>query len=148
MNKKTTIKNLLNQKGVSLYLAVVVMTALLAIVFGTSTILSVQFKITKGMEHSVSALYAADTGIERVLKDIFEDPTGVSFSYNGLLNNEASYSVDVVCCGAGPNCVPCLVSGMSVDPNCEAVYYCVNSRGYFGPPGDRKKTQRAIQVSL
>ena len=148
MNKKITIKILLNQKGVSLYLAVVVMTALLAIVFGTSTILSVQFKTIKGMEHSVSALYAADTGIERALKDIFEDPAGVAISYNGTLNNGASYSVDVVCCGAGSNCVPCLTTGMVVDPNCEAIYYCVKSRGYFGPPTDRTKTQRAIQVSL
>lgn len=141
-------KIIFNQKGVSLYLAVVVMTALLAIVFGTSTILSVQFKITKGMEHSVSALYAADTGIERALKDIFEDPASVADSYSATLNNGARYEVDVVCCGAGSGCMPCLISGMAVDSNCQAVYYCINSRGYFGPPSDRDKTQRAIQVSL
>lgn len=55
------------QKGVSLYLSVVIMVILLAIVLGISTILLGQLKMIRGMENSVIAFYAADTGVERVL---------------------------------------------------------------------------------
>ena len=54
-------------KGVSLYLAVVIMAILLAIVLGVSAILVSQIKIIRGVENSVIAFYAADTGIEDIL---------------------------------------------------------------------------------
>ena len=62
-----------SQKGVSLYLAVIIMLILLAIALGVSTILVGQIKTIRGMGNSVSAFYAADTGIETELKKIFKD---------------------------------------------------------------------------
>jgi hypothetical protein len=56
-----------NQKGLSLYLAVILMAIVLAIVFGITTILLTQLESIKGMGNSVVAFYAADTGIEQVL---------------------------------------------------------------------------------
>jgi len=143
-----------NQKGFSLYLAVALITVLLAMVLSVSAILAKQLKIIGGLEDSVMALYAADSGIEQALTAIIHNRAVPGSSYNGTLDNGASYAVLVNCCGAGTGCVyagasplPCpLVSG--IDVNCSANYYCVKSRGYFGPPSDRTKTQRALQVNL
>jgi hypothetical protein len=91
----------MNQKGVSLYLAVVLMTMLLALVLGISTILLRQLQSIRGMEDSVVALYAADSGIEQVLVDVIGNRTDPIEHYNNVLSNGASYSVDVVCCQSG-----------------------------------------------
>lgn len=143
-----------HKKGISLYLAIGVMSVLLSVVLGISAILARQFKIMAGMEDSVIALYAADTGIERALVDIIKNKMNPPpASYSAILTNQASYAVSVVCCGNwGANCVytdgglACPIG--ATDANCTAVYYCVKSRGYFGPPSDRTKTQRAVQVAL
>ena len=55
------------QRGVAIYLALIILSVILAIGMGMSAILIGQMKITKGMENSVVALYAADSGIERIL---------------------------------------------------------------------------------
>jgi hypothetical protein len=55
------------QRGVAVYLALIIMFAILVIGLGISTILIGQLKITRGMENSVVAIYAADTGIENIL---------------------------------------------------------------------------------
>jgi hypothetical protein len=145
----------MSQKGVSLYLAVVLMTMLLAMVLGISALLLKQLQTIAGMEDSVVALYAADSGIEKVLIDVIGnriDPP--QDHYSATLDNQASYDVEVVCCqsgigdcawGGGFDC-PSQIS--SSDSNCPGYFYCIKSRGYYGPPGNRKKTQRAIQVAL
>jgi len=58
-----------SQKGVSLYLAIMMMSVFLTIVLGMSAILFHQLKIIRQMGNSVVAFYAADTGIERALYD-------------------------------------------------------------------------------
>lgn len=54
-------------KGVALYLALMVMGILLALALGISAILLSQTKVIKEMGNSVIAFYAANTGIERAL---------------------------------------------------------------------------------
>ena len=147
------MKKYRNQRGVSLYLAIVVMVALLAIVLGTSIILARQFKIIRGMENSVIALYAADAGIETVLESAFSNILGVNSHYPAgggtfLLDNGAEWEVNVVCCDEGSgNCIwdtaggnPCPFGDSDIA--CNADYYCFKSRGYY------EETQRAIQVDL
>src|SRR3989344_7397808 len=56
-----------NQKGVSLIITFFIMTILLALVLGISTILFNEIKIIGNIGNSVSALYAADAGIEKTL---------------------------------------------------------------------------------
>lgn len=84
-----------SNKGVSLYLTIVIMSILLAISFGVGTIFLGQTKIIRGMGDSVIALYAADTGIERALYNIRkESGTGnVSETWGvnyGYIVNESS----------------------------------------------------------
>jgi hypothetical protein len=55
------------QRGVILYLALMIMTVLLAIGLGISTIILFQLRMIRGMGDSVKAFCAADTGIERIL---------------------------------------------------------------------------------
>jgi len=60
-------QSLNSQKGVSLYIAFMIMMSLLAIAFGISAILFSQMKMIRGIGDSVIAFYAADTGIEKTL---------------------------------------------------------------------------------
>jgi Tfp pilus assembly protein PilX len=55
------------QKGFSLYLALMIMIIILSISLGISAIIISQLKIIRGIEDSVIALCAADSGIEQVL---------------------------------------------------------------------------------
>ena len=57
------------EEGVSLYLAIIIMSILLAIVLGVSAILYSQLRITNEVGSSVVAFYAADSGIERAMYD-------------------------------------------------------------------------------
>lgn len=54
-------------RGVSVFLAVIILSILLAIALGLSTILVSQIRMIKGMGDSILSFYAADTGVERVL---------------------------------------------------------------------------------
>jgi len=112
-------------KGVSLYLSVLVMIVLLSIVLGLSTILVTQVKIIRGLENSVIAFYAADSGIERVL-DEGENATD-TVDYSFYLDNNAFSSPEYVATGT---------------QNCPAdvANFCINSKGIY------KGTQRVIQV--
>ncbi len=58
-----------SEQGVSLYLAIMIMSILLAIVLGMSAVLFYQLKMVGEMGNSVVAFYAADTGIENALYD-------------------------------------------------------------------------------
>lgn len=110
------------QKGISLYLSIMIMVVLLAIVLGISGILLGQLKTMRGMENSVIAFYAADTGIEKVLINR-EDPISLD-GFSETLPNGAIYEVKVL-----------------LGVNCGADNYCISSVGIY------KETQRAIQVS-
>jgi len=120
-----------SQKGVSLYLAIVIMIILLSAVLGVTTILVGQLRMIKEMENSVIAFYAADTGIEEVLKVIIHD-VGVPDPRYPLVAGTytpvggASYYVDVLSPGVG----------------CTASLYCVQSVGIY------KETRRAIEVKI
>jgi hypothetical protein len=72
-NKKSPIlqtSDFTFQKGISLYLALIIMFILIAIGLGVSLIIVSQMKMMKGMGDSVVAFYAADTGIEQTLYQV------------------------------------------------------------------------------
>ncbi len=118
-----------SQKGVSLYLSIMIMVILLAIVLGISGILLGQLKMMKGMENSVIAFYAAETGIERMLMDR-NDPT-LSLA---LLGCPCS-GTDV--CTLGNNINYCVEAQALPDPD----HFKISSVGTY------KETRRAIQVA-
>ncbi|TFB07964.1 hypothetical protein E3V08_05985 [Candidatus Atribacteria bacterium MT.SAG.1] len=61
---------MLNQKGISLYLAIMVMSILSAVSLGLISMSISGIKIAKGLENSVMSFYAANTGIEHSLYNI------------------------------------------------------------------------------
>ena len=120
-----------SQKGVSLYLAVVIMVILLSAVLGVTTILVGQLRMIKEMENSVVAFYAADTGIEEVLTVIIHDVGDPEIRYPLVAGTytpvgDAFYYVDVLSPGV----------------DCTASLYCVQSVGIY------KETRRAIEVKI
>lgn len=158
------------QKGVSLLLALIILAIILAMVLGLSTILVSQIRIIRGMGYSVIAFYAADSGIEKTLYEIFENSTTTSY-FTDTLDNTASYETKIYCCSreildveceyddfefggavnpspANPcnlNPHPPGVPGVDpppIDPDCQATKYCVRSVGEY------KDTKRAIEVKI
>lgn len=115
------------QKGVSLYLALVILAVLLGISLGLSIISIAQIKMIRGMEESVIAFYAADTGIEKMLYNPVSDRSET-------FPNNASYEAQIRC---RPGFSPC---PFTEDPDCDALRFCIKSKGKF------RQTQRAIEV--
>lgn len=114
--------NTKHQRGVSLYLALMVTTIMLAIALGLSSIFIGQTKTIKQIGNSVIALCAADTGIEVVLLNR-NNPASIPET---ALSNGATYRV-VVSRGGMGDC--------SAENN-----YCIKSIGsYLG-------TRRAIEI--
>jgi len=110
------------QKAASLYLAVMVMTIMLAMALGLSSIFIGQTKMMKQMGNSVIALCAADAGIEAVLLNR-NNPANIPET---VLANGATYQVIVAAGGTG---------------DCPAEdNYCIKSIGsYLG-------TKRAVEI--
>lgn len=110
------------QKGIALYLSVIIMTLILAIALGISTIFLGQINVMKGLGYSVIAFYAADAGIEKILLTR-DNPLDIGLT---ALSNGAAYQVFVTAGGVG---------------SCTASSYCIRSIGSY------KETNRAIEIS-
>jgi len=103
------------EKGVSLYVAFMIMSILLVIGFSISAILVSEIKVMRGMGRSVSAFYAAETGIEKTLYlDNTQIPEGGD---RGLCN----------ICNIPEEWDSCQLSGSDCDPisctNCICTFY-------------------------
>ena len=121
-----------SEKGLSIYLTLMVMTILLAMALGLSAILFGQIRIAREIGNSVVAFYAADTGIERELKEA--NPPGTTYSgyldlnKNGIKDERDSfYNVSVLSPGT---------NGCPVEST-----FCIKSIGIY------KEIRRAIQVT-
>lgn len=84
-NKKTT-----KEKGVSLYLAIVILSVLTAVLLALVSISVSQIKVIWTLSDSIKAFYAADTGIEQALYQVRKEG-----NYNNFLgkNGDSSYQV-------------------------------------------------------
>ncbi len=109
------------QRGVILFLSLIIMTIILAISFGLNAIFLGQLEVMKGMGNSVIAFHAANTGIERVLAGDQTNPLPVG----GTLPNNASYEVFVAIGGIG---------------DCQALNFCIESIGTY------RGARRAIEI--
>jgi len=124
------------EKGITLYFAVVIMTLLLALALGITSILIGQIKITKGMSDSVIAFYAGDTGIEHAMYEYFVKGTSFSQPYvSGTITvsggTDRTYSVNAYSRGNPED--KC--------PSSSFNYYCFESFGQY------QNTERAIKVN-
>ncbi len=139
-----------SQKGISLYLSIMIMVILLSIVLGMSGILLGQLKMMKGIENSVIAFYAADTGIEKVLEELYSDGTCTDH-YDDFLDLDDSGGGGVTDCPIdllkyNDACykVLCRANGelFPDESVCGADNYCIRSLGVF------REIRRSIEVEL
>ena len=131
----------ITEKGISLYITIIILSVLLGISLALSTILIAQIKIIRGMEDSITAFYAADSGIEMELyeKHYLDEGAAVGDNYSGFLDLDGG--------GTGSNCP----ADLSTHPG-DACYrvtitqivpsYQIKSIGVF------KKTRRAIEIEI
>jgi len=85
------------EKGISLYLAIVIITVLTSALLALVSVSVSQIGIIWGLGDSVNAFYAADTGAERILYDIYKGgyiPILGDCPYSGTLDG-AVYQVCV-----------------------------------------------------
>jgi len=133
------------ERGVSLYIAFMIMTTLLGIALGVSALLFVQLGILRGMGHAVFAFYATEAGVERslyldnvfclaeeehapCLADEFET-IGATPPSSVQLGNGASYQLVAEDAGEG-GC-----------PDSLGYNYCVKATGSF------QEARRAVRVA-
>jgi hypothetical protein len=128
------------ERGVSLYIAFMIMTALMGISFGMSAILFSQLGILKGIGHSVFAFFATEAGVEHALyldnsvcaTEEDHAPCLTTAFLNIppqqlILSNGARYKLTAEAGGQG---------GCPVERN-----YCVKSVGTY------QQAQRAVRVA-
>ena len=126
------------ERGISLLFVVLIMSVILAIGFGVSGIFIQQTKMMEEVGYSVNSFYAADSGVEQQLYDLYkaaEDDHQAEYT-GFFVENGASYEVRAVC---GIDNTTCFV-GIVPDANCTAVNYCIKSIGSY------KKIKRAIEI--
>ena len=134
--------NFQNQKGVSLYIAFMIMTTLLGIALGTSALLFTQIGILRGMGHAVLAFYATEAGVERaqyidntfcVSEEEHAPCLATEFSnippQDLILTNGASYILLAEDAGTG-GC-----------PGASGFNYCVKATGSY------KDARRAVRMA-
>ena len=100
-----------DKRGISLYLSVLVLAAVLAIGFGITSLLLGQLKTSRDIQKLMSVIYASDAGVERTLYKIRQNGDFTTCSTLGppaeceipttLLQNQASYKVIVLDPGVG-----------------------------------------------
>ncbi|MDP2735385.1 MAG: hypothetical protein Q8P12_04205 [bacterium] len=133
------------ERGVSMYIAFMIMTTLLGIALGVSALLFAQLGILRGMGHSVFAFYATEAGVERALyiDNTFcleeeehapclageFDAIGASPPGSVSLSNGASYQLVAEDAGEG-GC-----------PNLLGYNYCVKVTGSY------QEARRAVRVA-
>lgn len=118
-------------KGTILYFAVLILSVIFAMAMGLSLIIFGQLKMQREIGHSVIALCAADSGIERALYEIYTTSTPEPFSFSistTTLDNGAKFKVDVYASSSG-QCASF------------AKYYCIKSQGFF------EGVTRAVEAS-
>lgn len=138
-----------NEKGVSLYIAFMVMTMLLGIGFGMSALLLSQLDTLKGVGYSVFAFYATDAGIERAM---YEDNKGcvskqvIAEHITCLQGRIAAIPQDELKLSNGARFELCDASNVCVQRGGQGVCpvgnsYCVRSVGVYN------QIRRAVRIA-
>ena len=148
--------NIKQEKGVSLYVAFMIMSILLVIGFGISAILVSEIKVMRGMGRSVNAFYAAETGIEKTLYlDNMQIPEDGDRGLCNICNVPGEWDG---CQAAGSDCDPLSCTNCTVSlydetgalrHDIEATVTTVGetSTTIIKSVGTYKSTKRAIQIT-
>ncbi|MCX6765295.1 MAG: hypothetical protein NT148_02025 [Candidatus Nealsonbacteria bacterium] len=134
----------MNNKGSALLYTVLLLSILLTVVLGLSTLISAQFEIMKGTGNSVVAFYAADAGMERAINYMRTGLDNLSLSGGDTVDisdfsNGATYKISIRCKNNGQlnEC-----ASMPPDGNCNADNFCIKSVGTY------KGVKRALMVTI
>ncbi len=122
-----------NNKGSSIYFAIAIISIVLGIVLGASSILITQIRIIREMGYSVSAIYAADSGIEKILFDIRQTDMDVN-NFPGMVGSfgEGNYQYEIKASDFL----------FSSDPECDAANICIRATGRY------LSAQRGIEIEF
>jgi len=112
------------ESGISLLLAILILSLILAVALGLNTILLRQIRMAREIGNSVTAFYAADSGIEEVLMVRDNPSSSCTQGSPCQLGNGAKYYLSIVPAGG----------------SCLSQNYCVKSIGIF------KETRRGIEI--
>jgi len=141
-----------SQRGISLLFIVLITSLILAIGLGISALLIQELRMMSEIGYSVIALYAADSGIEAAIYDLYQSdspypkhsdqPKSGYYSDNADLG-DARYETFAKCCN--PDFEKCSLEcptdlGFEIDENCNTTNYCLKSLGSY------KKVKRAIEI--
>jgi hypothetical protein len=137
VNKKMQNNNL--QKGVSIYLIVIIISTLLAVSLNVATLIVGGAKIISNSADSVKAFYAANTGVEEALYLAKSSNSCDDFNSDvGGINNY-HYVVTILCdCDTG--CVACAPG------QCLETGTAINSEGQYRSDGINVSTRRKISI--
>jgi type IV secretory pathway VirB3-like protein len=125
------------QKGVSLLFVVLIMGVILSIGLGISSILVQQIGLLEDIGYSVVSFYAADSGVERQLYELYKAPTPQCQNTDSW--GATSYTATAKC-GASVLSEEC-PSGFEIDSDCDALNYCIKSTGKY------QEVKRAIEIT-
>ena len=126
------------QKGVSLLFVILIMGVILSIGLGISSILVQQIKLMEDIGYSVVSFYAADSGVERQLYELYKAPAPQPENVDSL-GESVSY-VATAKCGASISPEKC-PSGFEIDSDCDALNFCIKSTGKC------QEVKRAIEIT-
>ncbi len=131
-----SITKIKKTNGISLLFVVFIMSVILAIGLGISGILIQQTRMIGKIGYSVVSFYAADSGIERQLYDLYKSssPQPTHSAYCGL-----AYFETIARCGKNVPLEDC-PTGFDIDPSCSALNYCIKSIGNY------EEIKRAIEI--
>ena len=87
------MKSKILEKGVAIYLAIIIMSILLSIGLGLTVTIISQLKLTRNISDSLVAFYAADTGIEDGVYDVRQNGGGKGSNFEDFLGLDCGYKV-------------------------------------------------------
>ncbi|MFH1462752.1 MAG: hypothetical protein ABIG08_03615 [bacterium] len=128
-----------SEKGISLLFIILIMSVILAIGLGISGILVQQIKTTEQIGYSVVSFYAADSGVEQELYELYREETPQSYFPN-IPVGSAMYTVKAKC-GGNVALGECAFGDSEIDPDCTAANYCIKSIGSYQGTNRAIKTQ-------
>lgn len=126
-NTKYKIQNY--ESGIAVTLSILILSAVLAIALGASTILLREIQFARTSNFYVRAFFAADSGIEKILT-LRETP-----------NNFSECTTPASPCALSNGAEFWIIVNASTTPGCVADNYCIESVGRYGG------TKRAIEVN-
>lgn len=148
-----------NQRGISLLFTVLITSLILAVSLGISALLIQEMRMMGEIGYSVIAFYAADSGIEEAIYDLYQSSSPIP-EHPGHLDG-AYYKTLAKCCHFSfvdkcsfgdpddpeeerPICPLGIENIGSNDPNdpdyCNTTNYCLKSAGSY------KEVKRAIEI--